>query len=151
MYKSNLERLIKHPKIHNNKVKIKIVGDTQFLNSLEPIVDEIHKKTKNYDKFTLNIALAYGGRDEIIYAVRRAIEEKGQNITKEDIEKHLMITNCPDLVIRTSGIQRLSGYLSWQCAYSELFFSKQLWPEFSRDEFLKAVEYLKKTKRNFGK
>ena len=115
------------------------------------MVNEIHEKTKDHDKFTLNIALAYGGREEILVAVNKAVDEKGSNITKKDIEKNLMIPNNPDLIIRTSGTQRLSGYLSWQCAYSELFFSKQLWPEFTKKEFITAVNYLKKSKKNHGK
>jgi len=151
MYKNKLKELINSDKLIKNEVKVKVVGDAGFLKTLSPLVEELHEKTRNFNKLKLNIALAYGGKFELVNAFNNLIKEGKNKITESDVEKKLLISNPVDLIIRTSGIQRLSGYLLWQSAYAELFFTKQLWPEFSKNEFNKAFDFLKKTKRNFGK
>ena len=151
LYRENLEKLINNPKIHDNKVNVRIVGNKKLLDeSVSSLVEKAENATKDYENFTLNIALAYGGREEIINAANQAIENS-EKITEKNIQKYLYVPRNPDLLIRTSGVQRLSGYLSWQSAYSELYFSDLLWPEFSKQEFDKAIEAFEKTKRNFGK
>jgi len=149
LFKEKLMELLDSEKVYINKVRVRIVGASDFLNTLEPLVSKIHEKTKKHDKFNLNIALAYGGKFELLNAFNKLSGKK--NITGKDIEENLLIPGDVDLIIRTSGTQRLSGYLLWQSAYAELFFTKQLWPELTKKEFNKAFDFLKVTKRNFGK
>ena len=151
MYKSKLKELIDSEKLIKNEVNVRVVGDAGFLRTLNPLVDELHEKTRDFKKFKLNIALAYGGKFELVNAFNSLIKQGKKSITEGDVERNLMIPNPVDLIIRTSGIQRLSGYLLWQSAYAELFFTKQLWPEFTKKEFNKAFAFLKATKRNFGR
>lgn len=152
LYKSHLKELLDHPKVHDNQVNVRVVGNRELLhNGIGRIIDDVHEATKDYDHFRINLALAYGGRDEILYAFRRFITENDiSKLNEETFSKYLYIPNSPDLIIRTSGVQRLSGYMLWQAAYSEIYFTPKLWPEFDREEFFKAVEFFKDTKRNFG-
>ena len=151
MFKEKLKELFESEKLIKNQVKVHIVGDNSFLRTLSPLVEKIHDKTKNFKKFNLNIALAYGGKFELMNAFNELAQEGKRKITERDVEKHLMISNPVDLIIRTSGAQRLSGYLLWQAAYAELYFSKKFWPEFTKAEFNKAIDFLQTTQRNFGK
>ena len=153
LYKVHLEELLENKKIFNNKVRVRIIGDRGvFQDDLRAVMKRVEDATASHDKFSLNLALAYGGKSELLNAVKTASTEKPvASLTEKDIEKHLAVQTNPDLVIRTSGIQRLSGYLMWQSAYSELFFSKALWPEFSREDLQEAVDFYKNTQRNFGK
>ena len=151
MFKEKLRELLDSEKVIKNQVKVRIVGDNSFLRTLSPLVEEIHEKTKNFKKFNLNIALAYGGKFELLNSFNELAKEGKKEVKARDVEKHLMIPNPVDLIIRTSGAQRLSGYLLWQAAYAELYFSKKFWPEFTKAEFNKAIDFLKTTQRNFGK
>jgi undecaprenyl diphosphate synthase len=151
MFREKLSELLDSEKLIKNKVRVRIVGDAAFLKTLSPLVEKIHEKTKHFNKFKLNIALAYGGKHELTNAFNELAKEGKKRVTEKDVEKHLMIPNPVDLIIRTSGMQRLSGYLLWQAAYAELYFSKKFWPEFTKAEFNKAINFLKTTKRNFGK
>lgn len=152
LYKSHLKELLDHPKIHDNQVNVRVVGNKEFLqNGIGKIIDDVQESTKDYDHFKLNLALAYGGRDEILSAFRKFITEKDiSKLNEETFSKYLYIPNSPDLIIRTSGVQRLSGYMLWQAAYSEIYFTPKLWPEFNKEEFFKAIEFFENTKRNFG-
>ncbi len=149
MFKQKLNELLNSEKLYSNEVKVRVVGEPNFLKTLEPLVSGIYEKTRSHRKFNLNIALAYGGKYELLNAFNKLAGKK--KITEKDVEKNLMIPGDVDLIIRTSGVQRLSGYLLWQSAYAELFFTKQLWPELTKKEFNRAFEFLKATKRNFGK
>jgi undecaprenyl diphosphate synthase len=102
---------------------------------------------------TLNLALNYGSKEEIINACRSLKKEKIQNINIKNFEKKLYTKNIPhpDILIRTGGTKRLSNFLLWQLAYAEIFFSKKLWPEFSHNDFNKIINKFYKIKRNFGK
>ncbi|OIO26359.1 di-trans,poly-cis-decaprenylcistransferase [Candidatus Micrarchaeota archaeon CG10_big_fil_rev_8_21_14_0_10_54_18] len=102
----------------------------------------------------LNFAVAYNGRDELFHAAKKLAEDykRGEAIlTPEEFEKRLYYRDAPDLVIRTGSTNRLSGFLPWQAEYSELFFSQQLWPEFSRDEFNRAIEFYKNSENRKGR
>jgi tritrans,polycis-undecaprenyl-diphosphate synthase [geranylgeranyl-diphosphate specific] len=117
------------------------------------------KKTKNYDKYSLNIALAYGGREEIIRAIRNIARDVKNNkigisdIGESVVSKYLYTNGLPDpdLILRTSGEERISNFLLWQLAYSELYFSDVFWPAFQKRDFLRALKSWQHRKRRFGK
>ena len=157
-----LRKLLTDKRIHENNVKVKIIGRKNLLpKSLRKLADEVEESTKNYNKHFLNVALAYGGRAEIVDAARKIAErvEKGEigskQINEELFEKFLYTAHLPkqdpDLIIRTSGEERLSGFLLWQSAYSELCFLDIYWPEFRKIDLLRAIRTFQKRKRRFGK
>lgn len=110
--------------------------------------------TKNNDRLVLNVAFNYGGRDEIVHAVEEIVSSgvKAEEVTPELIEQHLFTAGSPDpdLVIRTSGEKRLSNFLIWQAAYAEFIFPEVFWPDFGRDELLKAIQEYAQRERRFG-
>ncbi len=142
--------LSKHPKIHDNEVKVKIIGKKEDLPDLKESISLLENNTKDYKKFELNIALGYGGRDELIKAFKE-VEKSGEPITEENIQKHLYMNKDIDLLIRTGSNQRLSNFLTWQTTYSELYFTPKLWGEYDKKEFNKSIEFYEATQRNFGK
>ena len=126
---------------------------------LQEEISYIEEATKNNTGLTINLAINYGGRAEIINATKQIAEEyKNGNIKLEDINEDLLNSKMqtmdspdPDLIIRTGGEKRLSGFLIWQSAYSEFYFTKVYWPDFNREELEKAVVEYSNRKRNFGK
>ena len=112
----------------------------------------LSNETKNNNSLTLNIALNYSSRDEIINAINRIINDKNRSISKENFIKYLYTADIPDpdLIIRTSGEYRLSNFLLWQAAYSELYFTKKLWPEFDVKELSNALVEYSRRERRFG-
>jgi len=157
-----LRKVFSDERIHKNKVRVRVIGRTQLLpKSLQKLITEVEERTKDYDQHFLNIAIAYGGRAEIVDAAKKIAEKvsrgkiKPEQITEEIFEKHLYTAYLPkqdpDLIIRTSGEERLSGFLLWQSAYSELCFLDVYWPEFRRIDLLRAVRIFQKRKRRFGR
>jgi tritrans,polycis-undecaprenyl-diphosphate synthase [geranylgeranyl-diphosphate specific] len=144
-----LKRLLTDKRIHKNRVRVRIVGRKDLLpESVQNIAEELENATRHYDKYNLNIALAYGGRQELIDAIRdilRAVKEgilKVEEITKELVERYLYSDNgyeSVDLLIRTGGEQRLSNFLPWQTANSVAYFCDVCWPEFRKIDFLRAI------------
>jgi undecaprenyl diphosphate synthase len=135
---------------------LRTVGDmSKFSPELQKIFKEAEEKTKNNTGLRLYFALNYGGRQEILSAVKKIVEDnpKPDEITEEYFEKHLQTYPMPDpdIIIRTSGEMRLSGFLPWQGVYSELFFTKTLWPDFSKEEFEKILEEYSSRDRRNGK
>ena len=122
-------------------------------------IDLIETQTRDHDRFQLNIALSYGGRAEIIDAVKRiATEILDQRLGVDDVTEELMSQYLytegipdPDLIIRTSGEERLSGFLLWQSAYSELYFTEVFWPAFRRIDFWRAIRTYQQRERRYGK
>lgn len=156
-----LRIILEDEKIHENKVRVKAIGRLDLLpKKLQGLIRRVEESTKNYDERFLNVALAYGGRAEIVDATKKIARkvESGDLTVKEIDEKlfeeHLYTAHLPkqdpDLIIRTSGEERLSGFLSWQSAYSELCFLDMNWPEFRRIELLRAVRTYQRRKRRFG-
>lgn len=132
------------------------VGDiSRFSPDLQKVLKESEEKTKNNTGPHVYFALNYGGRQEILSAVKKIVAENPNqdDITEAYFSKHLQTFSMPDpdIIIRTSGEQRLSGFLPWQGVYSELFFTKTLWPDFSKDEFLKIIEEYGERERRLGK
>ncbi len=135
--------------------QVRFIGRTELLpKGVRQRMQKLEKQTENNDK-RLNIAVAYSGRDELVQAATRAAEakEKGEigRIDERAIERYLFQPEPVDLLIRTGDVQRTSGFLPWQNAYAEVYFSRKLWPEFSQGEFNKALAFYDDTERRFGK
>ncbi|MFI3166878.1 MAG: polyprenyl diphosphate synthase [Bacillota bacterium] len=135
-------------------IRVRILGDIAPFEKygLADSISEIQQKTAKLDKYNLNIALNYGGRQEILQACNKAIA-LGKQITSEEFENLLYTRDVPDpdFIVRTSGEQRFSNFLLYQSAYSELYFPECLWPDFDEGEFIKAMEVYQTRKRRFGK
>ena len=156
-----LREVLTDERIHGHRVRVKVIGRLNLLpKSLQEMVRQVEDATKGYNEHFLNLALAYGGRAEIVDAARKIAQkvEKGEmkpDLIDEDLfERYLytahMAKQDPDLIIRTSGEERLSGFLLWQCAYSELCFLDVYWPDFRRIDLLRAVRTYQRRKRRFG-
>ena len=141
-------------KLHKNNIRIKLIGNKEGLSKkLQEAIRKAEKLTENNNGETLNLAINYGGRLELVDAFKKILKKHPTDITEEMISRNLYTAGIPDpdLIIRTSGEQRLSGFLIWQSAYSELLFVKHNWPEFSKDDFDNAIADFAKRKRRFGK
>ena len=138
-------------KLNNEKIKIKILGEKKFYNKLNKLLDFAEKKTIRNTKLQINLALNYGSKKEIVYAFNKL--KKRSKISENDINNNLYTKNTPDpeILIRTGNTQRLSNFLLWQAAYTEIFFEKKLWPDFKYDDLNKIMKRFKNIKRNFGK
>lgn len=141
--------------LHEHGVRIRIIGQKYRLpKSLQKVIREVENLTKNNKKFYLNLAVSYGGRWDIVQAIQKIIQDKIpiKKITEKLVDKYLQTAGLPtpDLVIRAGGERRLSNFLLWQSAYSELYFSKKLWPEFTEKDLDKALEDYAKRERRFG-
>lgn len=156
-----LREILTDERIHRYEVRVKVIGRLGLLpKSLQELIMEVERTTKDYNRHFLNIALAYGGRAEIVDAAKKIAKkiENGklnvESIDEQMFESHLYTAHLPkqdpDLIIRTSGEERLSGFLLWQCAYSELCFLDVYWPDFRRIDLLRAVRTYQNRKRRFG-
>jgi short-chain Z-isoprenyl diphosphate synthase len=161
---AKVRTLSDHPKIHRRRVRVQAIGKLELLPaSLREAIRAASDATEDYDGMILTIAVAYGGRDEIVDAVRSLLAEQAERgltvvdaiaeITRAAIARHLYTAGSPDpdLIIRTSGEVRLSGFLLWQSAYSEFYFCDVPWPAFRKIDFLRAVRSYQRRKRRFGK
>ena len=138
-------------RLNNEKIKIKILGEKKFYNKLNKLLDFAEKKTIRNTKLQINLALNYGSKKEIVYAFDKL--KKRSKISENDINNNLYTKNIPDpeILIRTGNTQRLSNFLLWQAAYTEIFFEKKLWPDFKDEDLNKIVKKFNSIKRNFGK
>lgn len=155
-----LEKLYNDPRIHKNKMRVKAMGRLELLpESIIGVLKRLDDATKGYDRHYLNVAIAYGGQNELVDAVKKiSARIKDGSIGIDDINKDVIEANLytahlpqqsPDLILRTSGEQRMSGFLLWQGAYSELVFMDIFWPEFRKIDLLRAIRtYQKRTRRN---
>jgi len=162
LIKTRLEKLYTDQRIHKNKMRVKAIGRVELLpESIMEVLKRLEDVTKNYDKHFLNIAIAYGGQDELVDAVKKIgskiIDGKltVEDINKEEIESNLYTSHLPqpspDMILRTSGEKRLSGFLLWQSAYSELIFMDVFWPEFRKIDLMRAIRTFQKRSRRMGK
>ena len=137
--------------LNKEKIKIKIIGQKIFANKLNSLLNYAEYKTKKNKKLQINLALNYGSKNELLHAFNK-LKNKKKKITIRDIKKNLFTKNTPDpeLLIRTGNTKRLSNFLLWQIAYSEIFFEKKLWPDFTAHDYNKILSKFRKTKRNFG-
>ena len=138
-------------KIHKEKIRIKILGEKNFSKRLNKLLDFAEKKTLKNTRMQINLALNYGSKKELIYAFNKI--KKKKRISENDINNSLYTKNIPDpeILIRTGNTQRLSNFLLWQAAYTEIFFEKKLWPDFKNEDLNKIMRKFKNIKRNFGK
>ncbi len=146
-FKKNLLKVIR------NGIRVKIIGNKFMLaRNLRKIIKLAENRTKKNKKISIQLALNYGSKNEIINSLR-IINKKKQKITKKNFEKNLYTSGLPDpdILIRTGGQRRLSNFLLWQTAYTEIFFVNKMWPDFSIDDFQKILNKFKEIKRNFGK
>jgi len=143
----------KAPELIKENVRLRFMGRLEDLpEKLKNKCRETEEMTKSNDGLNLIIALNYGGRAEIVDAVERILKEGVTEVNEEGFRKYLYLPDVPDpdLIIRTSGEMRLSNFLLWQSAYSELYFTEKLWPDFTKDDFTKALEDYSKRERRFG-
>ena len=136
----------------NKNIKIKVLGNIEpFPNSLKYKIKKVEKLTKENKKIQINMALNYGSRQEIIYALKK-IKKNSLKINEKNINAYLYTKNIPDpeILIRTGNTNRISNFLIWQSIYSEIFFVKKMWPEFTEDDFYKIINKFQKISRNFG-
>ena len=136
---------------NKQNIKLKIIGVKNFSTKLNKLLNLSEKKTSKNKKLQINLALNYGSKIELINAIKDLNKSK-KNITEKNLTKHLQTKNIPDpdLLIRTGNTKRLSNFLLWQLAYSEIFFEKKLWPAFNEEDYDKIIKKFKKIKRNFG-
>jgi undecaprenyl diphosphate synthase len=135
-----------------NKIKLKIIGNRKlFTNKLKKILKESEQKTKNNRNLQINLALNYGSKSEILNAFKLICKSK-KPLSEKNIEDNLYTKNIPDpdILIRTGETNRLSNFLLWQLAYTEIFFEKKLWPDFNSKDYKKILSKFRLLKRNFG-
>ena len=137
--------------LHKQNIKLNIIGVKNFSKKLNKLLKLSEKKTSKNSKLQINLALNYGSKFEIINAIKKIVKSKNK-INEKNLSKYLFTKNIPDpeILIRTGNTKRLSNFLLWQLAYSEIFFEKKLWPEFSENDFNKIIREFKNIKRNFG-
>jgi len=161
LFDETLEKVLKSDRIHENKVRIRAIGRIKTLpGNLQERIHMVEEDTKEYDQLYLNIALAYGGRAEIVDAARVIGEQiKLGKINPEEIDEKVIEANLytshlpypePDIIIRTSGESRLSNFLIWQSAYSELFFVDVYWPSFRKIDLMRAIRGYQMRQKRFG-
>jgi len=138
--------------LEKNKIKLKIIGEKKaFSKKIKNLLNKTEFKTSKNNVMQINLALNYGSKSELINAVKKMIKKK-YRINEKNIKNNLYTSNIPDpeLLIRTGNTKRLSNFLLWQIAYTEIFFEKKLWPDFTEYDFKKTLNYFRKLKRNFG-
>ena len=162
LIEARLRKLYDDPRLHRNKMRVRAIGRDELLpTSMREILAKLDEVTNGYDRRYLNIAIAYGGQNEVVDAVKKIGRKilEGEldvdEITPDEIESNLYTSYLPqpspDMVLRTSGEKRLSGFLLWQSAYSELVFMDIFWPEFRKIDLLRAIRTFQKRKRRMGK
>jgi len=149
-----LENFLKNriDELHKQNIKLKIIGTKNFSTDLNKLLVSSEKKTSKNKKLQINLALNYGSKPELINAFKILYKSK-DTVNEKNLEKYLQTKNIPDpdLLIRTGNTNRLSNFLLWQLAYSEIFFEKKLWPEFTERDYNRIIKKFKTIKRNFGK
>ena len=137
--------------LNKQNIKLKIIGKKSFSKKINSLLNLSEKKTSKNSRLQINLALNYGSKSELVHSFNE-IKKSKKKIYENDISKHLYTQNIPDpdLLIRTGNTQRLSNFLLWQLAYSEIFFEKKLWPDFNERDYKKILEKFKKIKRNYG-
>jgi tritrans,polycis-undecaprenyl-diphosphate synthase [geranylgeranyl-diphosphate specific] len=159
MFVLNFRNLAEDKRVHKHKIRVKVLGQKDMLpKDLREAIEYAEDQTKDYNEYFFNIAVGYGGREEIVHAIKKVAEAvKDGKMTVDDITEktftEFLYTKDmpdPDLVLRTSGEERISNFLLWQLAYSELYFSDVYWPGFRKIDFLRAVRSYQLRKRRFG-
>ena len=158
VFSKEFDRLIADDRLYKGSVRLNFVGRIwMFPKDLQEKMQKLMELTKDNKEYIVNFAMAYGGRAEVIDATRKIAEQvkKGEldvdGINEETFSRNLYFESEPDLVIRTGGNKRTSNFLIWQAAYSEFCFIEKMWPDFTKEDFVKAIENYKESERRFGK
>ena len=138
--------------LHKQNIKLNIIGVKNFSKKLNKLLNLSEKKTSKNTTLHINLALNYGSKFEILNALKK-LNKNNDKINEKNFKKYLQTKNIPDpeILIRTGNTKRLSNFLLWQLAYSEIFFEKKLWPDFNEKDYIQIIKKFKKIKRNFGK
>jgi tritrans,polycis-undecaprenyl-diphosphate synthase [geranylgeranyl-diphosphate specific] len=159
LFEHNFRKMAADERVHRHQIRVRCIGDLNLLpESVRDAAEHVMEATKGYSQFSFNVAIAYGGRQEIVDAVRQiASDVKAgrldvRDVTDETISSRLYTRDLPDpdFIIRTSGEERVSNFLLWQMAYAELYFADVYWPRLNKLEFLRAIEEYQSRKRRFG-
>lgn len=154
LFKENLKKALESDKKNKYDVRLRVFGRIKlFPREIQEMIRKAEELSAKNDQYHLNLLLAYGGREELVDAVNEIISKGIKRVNEKTISEHLYSKDVidPDLVIRTSGEQRLSGLMPWQSSYSEFYFSKKLWPDFSKKDFEAALRDYARRKRRYGK
>lgn len=158
LFQNAFIKALKDLRIDKYQTKIRFCGELNILpKKIQKVIKELQRKTAKYKQRLINLCIVYGGREEIVDAINRIWariknkELKIKNFTKELIEENLDIKSSPDIIIRTSGEHRTSGFLCWQQAYSEWFFVKKFWPDFTKADLVRIIYEYQNRERRFGK
>ena len=137
--------------LHKQNIKLKIIGVKNFSKKLNKLLNSSEIKTAKNTSLQVNLALNYGSKTEILNAIKK-MNKNNDKINEKNFKKYLQTKNIPDpdLLIRTGNTKRLSNFLLWQLAYTEIFFEKKLWPDFNEKDYIRIIKKFKKIKRNFG-
>ena len=137
--------------LHKQNIKLKIIGVKNFSKKLNKLLNLSEIKTAKNTSLQVNLALNYGSKTEILNAIKK-MNKNNDKINEKNFKKYLQTKNIPDpdLLIRTGNTKRLSNFLLWQLAYTEIFFEKKLWPDFNEKDYIRIIKKFKKIKRNFG-
>lgn len=159
MFEENFKRLAEDRRVHENRIKVRVMGQRSTLpERVQKAIEYAESKTKDYDRYCFNLAVAYGGREEILHAIKniaakvKAGEMDIADITEENFSRMLYTGDLPDpdLILRTSGEERISNFLLWQLAYSEFYFTDVYWPGLRKIDFLRAIRSYQRRVRRFG-
>jgi tritrans,polycis-undecaprenyl-diphosphate synthase [geranylgeranyl-diphosphate specific] len=159
MFVENFRKLGDDQRVHKYKIRVRVLGQRDLLpRDLQAAIEYAEDRTKDYDSYFFNLAVGYGGREEIVQGIKKLAEavKDGKlhvsDIDEKTFSKFLYTRDMPDpdLILRTSGEERISNFLLWQLAYSELYFSDIYWPGFRKIDFLRAVRSYQMRKRRFG-
>ena len=137
--------------LNKQNIKLKIIGEKNFSKKLNSLLILSEKKTFKNTRIQINLALNYGSKFELLNAFKK-LKKNNERISEKNLKKYLQTQNIPDpeILIRTGNTKRLSNFLLWQLAYTEIFFEKKLWPDFNKKDFIRIIKNYKKIKRNFG-
>lgn len=159
LFEHNFRKMADDARVHRHRIRVACIGDLELLPpAVRAAAEHVMERTREYADYRFNVAIAYGGRQEIVEAVRRIAADaqagrlRPEDVTAEAIGSRLYTGGLPDpdFIIRTSGEERISNFLLWQMAYAELYFADVYWPQLSRLEFLRAIEEFQARKRRYG-
>lgn len=160
LFAENFRRLSDDQRVHEHGIRVRVIGQRALLpKKVRESIENAEKMTRDYDQYFLNLAIAYGGREEILQAIRRIAEAisrgemKPEDISEKSFSQLLYTADIPDpdLILRTSGEERISNFLLWQLAYSELYFADIYWPGLRKIDFLRAIRSYQDRNRKFGR
>ena len=160
MFVKNFKTLGDDERVHKHRIRVRVLGQKDMLpEDVQDAIAYAEEKTKDYVEYSFNVAVGYGGREEIVHAIKKLAEAvkagdlKVDDITQRTVSDYLYTSDLPDpdLILRTSGEERISNFLLWQLAYSELYFSDVYWPGFRKIDFLRAVRSYQQRVRRYGK